>query len=51
VRGDVDAETLTWLWHGLMLAGAVRDAIAPDGAARASLDAADVLAGMLRPPG
>lgn len=51
VRDDADAEALTWLWHGLLLAAAVRNAIADDGAARASLDAAEVLAGLLRPPG
>lgn len=51
VRDDVDAETLTWLWHGLMLAAAVRNAIADDGAAMGAVDAAQVLAGLLRPPG
>ena len=50
VRDDVDAETLTWLWHGLILAAAVRNAIADDGEARASLGAAEVLADLLRPP-
>jgi AcrR family transcriptional regulator len=50
VRDDVDPETLTWLWHGLILAAAVRDAIAADGAARGALDAAAVLADALRPP-
>jgi len=49
VRDDVDAEALTWLWHGLILAGAVRNAIAEDGEALASLDAARVLADLLRP--
>lgn len=49
VRNDVDAEALTWLWHGLLLAATVRNAIADDGAARASLDAAEVLADLLRP--
>ena len=51
VRVDIDAETLTWLWHGLILAGAVRNAIAEDGDALASLDAARVLADLVRPPG
>ena len=51
VRDDVDAETLTWLWHGLILAAAVRNAIADDGEALASLGAAEVLADLLRPPG
>jgi AcrR family transcriptional regulator len=50
VRDDVDAETLTWLWHGLMLAAAVRNAIADDGEAMGAVDAARVLAGLLRPP-
>lgn len=49
VRDDVDAETLTWLWHGLMLAAAVRNAIADDGEAMGAVDAAQVLAGLLRP--
>jgi AcrR family transcriptional regulator len=50
VRDDVDAEALTWLWHGLMLAAAVRNALADDGAAMGAVDAAEVLAGLLRPP-
>jgi AcrR family transcriptional regulator len=51
VRGDVDAEALTWLWHGLVLVAAVRNAIAPDGEALAAIDAARVLAEVLRPAG
>ena len=50
VRDDVDAETLTWLWHGLLMLAAVRNAIADDGEALAAVDAADVLAELLRPP-
>jgi AcrR family transcriptional regulator len=51
VRDDVDPETLTWLWHGLILVAAVRNAIAADGEALAAIDAARVLAEVLRPAG
>ena len=50
IRDDIDAETLTWLWHGLFLVAAVRNAIAQDGVASQAVDAATVLAGLLRPP-
>ena len=50
IRDDIDAETLTWLWHGLFLVAAVRNAIAQDGVASEAVDAATVLAGLLRPP-
>jgi hypothetical protein len=50
VRGDVDAEALTWLWHGLIMVAAIRNAIADDGEAHRALDAARVLADLLRPP-
>ena len=50
VRDDIDAETLTWLWHGLFLAAGVRNAISYDGGARGAVDAAKALSELLRPP-
>lgn len=50
VRGDLDPEAVTWIWHGLFLAAAVRQAMAGDAAALGAVDAARVLAGLLEPP-
>ncbi len=50
VRDDVDAELLTWLWHGLFIAAGVRNALADDGVAREAIEAARVLAAALAPP-
>lgn len=48
-RPDVDAGLLTWIWHGLFLAGAVRRGMGDDGTASGTVDAARVLATLLRP--
>ncbi|WP_217914648.1 TetR/AcrR family transcriptional regulator [Miltoncostaea marina] len=50
VRDDVDAGLLTWIWHGLFLVAAVRDAVARDGVAAEAVAAAEALARLLRPP-
>ncbi|MBJ7456675.1 MAG: TetR/AcrR family transcriptional regulator [Thermoleophilia bacterium] len=50
VRGDLDPELLTWLWHGLFLVALVRTSIADDGVALGAVDAARLLAGLLGPP-
>ena len=50
IRDDIDAETLTWLWHGLFLGAAVRNAIAQDGGALGAVEAARALTELLRPP-
>ncbi len=49
VRDDIDAESLTWIWHGLFLAGAVRNSLAPDGVALGAVEAATHLARILTP--
>ncbi len=50
VRADIDPEALTWLWHGLFLVAAVRDAMGDDGVATGAVDAARVLSDLLAPP-
>jgi len=51
VRGDIDPELATWLWHGLFLVAAVRNTMAADGVAMQAVEAAEVLARLLAPPG
>lgn len=51
VRDDVDAESLTWIWHGLFLVALVRNTLADDGVALQAVDAAEGLVAMLAPPG
>ena len=50
IRGDLDPDAVTWLWHGLFLAAAARQAMAGDAAALGAVDAARVLAALLEPP-
>lgn len=54
MRADVDAEALTWIWHGLLLVGAVRRSISDDGFATGAVGAARSLGRLLgagAPPG
>jgi AcrR family transcriptional regulator len=51
VRGDIDPEVLTWLWHGLFMLAAVRNTMADDGVAHGAVDAARALSRLLAPPG
>jgi AcrR family transcriptional regulator len=50
IRDDLDPDAVTWLWHGLFLGAAVRQAMAGDAAALGAVDAARVLAALLEPP-
>ncbi len=50
VRDDVDAESLTWIWHGLFLVALVRNTLADDGVAFGAVEAAEQLAALLAPP-
>jgi AcrR family transcriptional regulator len=49
MRADVDAELLTWIWHGLLLIGAIRKGIRDDGVATGAAEAARVLGRLLQP--
>lgn len=49
MRPDVDAEVLAWIWHGLLLVGAVRKSISDDGVAEEAVVAARVLGRLMQP--
>jgi AcrR family transcriptional regulator len=50
IRDDIAPETLNWLFHGLFMVAAVRNAVAQDGVALPAVDAATILVDLLRPP-
>jgi AcrR family transcriptional regulator len=50
LRDDIDAESLTWMWHGLFLVALVRNTLAEDGVALGAVGAARELERVLAPP-